>query len=77
MIGFAMESENFEQNALDKMAAKKLDAIVLNRIGAADEAFQNDYNEVTIFSADGKKAVLERALKLDVSRQIFDFLLNR
>ena len=76
LIGFAMESENSEQNALKKMAAKKLDGIVLNRIGGADDAFQNDYNQVTLFSANGKKAVLKRALKLDVARQIFDFFLN-
>ena len=76
LIGFAMESENFEQNALEKMAAKKLDGMVLNRIGGADAAFQNDYNQVTLFSANGKKTVLKRALKLDVARQIFDFFLN-
>ena len=71
MIGFAAETDDLEANAREKLARKKLDCIVVNRIGGNGGAFASTENEVRIFWPGGAQDV-PRASKADVAAAILD-----
>ena len=48
MVGFAAESENLTQSALEKLRNKDLDLIVANDISSPGVGFQSDSNQVTL-----------------------------
>jgi phosphopantothenoylcysteine decarboxylase/phosphopantothenate--cysteine ligase len=52
LIGFAMETEDGEQNARKKLKEKNLDWIVLNNLRDAGAGFGPDTNRVTLIGAD-------------------------
>ncbi|MBC8054258.1 MAG: bifunctional phosphopantothenoylcysteine decarboxylase/phosphopantothenate--cysteine ligase CoaBC [Sphingobacteriaceae bacterium] len=61
LIGFALETENEEDNAKQKLTKKNLDFIVLNSLQDKGAGFKSDTNQVTIID---KNLVTERfALK--------------
>ena len=74
LVGFALETENEEQNALGKMARKNLDFIVLNSLRDEGAGFGTDTNRVRIYSSDGAKKDCPLARKEAVARQILDGL---
>lgn len=49
LLGFALETENAEENALKKMEEKNLDAIVLNLLGQPGVGFDGNTNEGLIY----------------------------
>ena len=55
LVGFALETNDEEQNALDKMKRKGLDFIVLNSFNDANACFGYDTNKVTLLKSDGQK----------------------
>jgi phosphopantothenoylcysteine decarboxylase/phosphopantothenate--cysteine ligase len=58
LVGFAAEhGERAIEHAREKLAAKGLDAIVVNDISRADIGFDADANEVTILTATGEAAL--------------------
>lgn len=71
-IGFALESENLEEGARDKLARKGLDLIVANRVDAAGGVFGNDQNEVVMFDASGGRADIPLAPKVQIAHRILD-----
>jgi phosphopantothenoylcysteine decarboxylase/phosphopantothenate--cysteine ligase len=75
LIGFAAETQNLLENARAKLAAKRVDAIVLNDVSRKDIGFDSDRNEVTIITPTDTIAVPE-ASKLDVARKILDAALR-
>lgn len=50
LVGFALETQNEEENARAKLEKKNLDLIVLNSLRDAGAGFQNDTNKVKIIS---------------------------
>ncbi len=74
VVGFAMETDHPEQHAIQKLKSKKLDMIVLNDLSQTDAGFAVDTNRVTFFTPTQKKK-LELMYKLDVAREVFNFLL--
>lgn len=71
LIGFAAEYGPNIGRAREKMAAKGLDAIVLNDISLEEIGFESDLNEVTIvFKEDERK--IERAPKPEIAQAIVD-----
>ena len=70
VIGFAAESQSLEQNAAQKLAAKKLDMIVANDISAADAGFGVDTNRVTCLYPDGHRQALPLQSKSAVADEI-------
>ena len=54
IIGFALETEDEEQNALDKLKRKNLDLIVLNSLKNEGAGFMVDTNQVTILSSHSR-----------------------
>ena len=73
LIGFALETDNGEANAREKLARKNLDAIVLNSLSDPGAGFGTDTNKVTIISADSAKPqVFALKSKAEVAKDIFD-----
>ncbi len=73
LVGFALETQNEEENAKAKLEKKNLDMIVLNSLRDEGAGFKNDTNKIKIFTRTEKK---EFALKSkdDVARDILDFI---
>jgi len=74
LVGFALETENEEVNAIDKLKRKNLDAIVLNTLNDTGTGFGYDTNKVTIFARDNKAKSSELKSKEAVSVDIVDFI---
>lgn len=55
LVGFALETNNEETNALDKLNRKNLDFIVLNSLNDKGAGFQCDTNKVTIIDREGRE----------------------
>lgn len=75
LVGFALETENEEANALKKMQQKNTDFIVLNSLKEAGAGFGLDTNQVTIFSASGEKKKVELQSKVEVAKEIIEFVI--
>ena len=73
VVGFAAESQNLLESALEKLNRKNLDLIVANDISAPGIGFQSDLNQVTIIDCEEK---IEN-LPLMPKREIADLLLDR
>ena len=55
-VGFALETDNGLQNALNKLKKKNLDLIVLNPAGEKNAGFNSDTNRITIISGIDNRA---------------------
>lgn len=75
LVGFALETNNEEQNALGKMVRKHLDMIVLNSLQDKGAGFGTDTNKVTILHSNGTKNHYPLMDKSDVAKTIIDELL--
>jgi len=71
IVGFAAETENALENARQKLAAKHLDAIVVNDVSREGIGFDSDRNEVTIISHDEVVEVPETT-KWEVAQRVLD-----
>jgi phosphopantothenoylcysteine decarboxylase / phosphopantothenate---cysteine ligase len=71
VVGFAAETENVLENARQKLAAKQLDAIVVNDISREGIGFDSDRNEVTIITHDEVVEVPETT-KWEVAQRVLD-----
>jgi phosphopantothenoylcysteine decarboxylase/phosphopantothenate--cysteine ligase len=70
LAGFALETNNEEQNAIDKLKAKNLDFIVLNSLNDEGAGFKKDTNKITIIDRDLQKTVYGLKSKDEVARDI-------
>jgi phosphopantothenoylcysteine decarboxylase/phosphopantothenate--cysteine ligase len=71
VVGFAAETENVLENARQKLAAKHLDAIVVNDVSRESIGFDSDRNEVTIITHHEVVEVPETS-KLEVAQRVLD-----
>ncbi|HSZ13945.1 MAG TPA: bifunctional phosphopantothenoylcysteine decarboxylase/phosphopantothenate--cysteine ligase CoaBC [Solirubrobacteraceae bacterium] len=72
LVGFAAEhGERAVEIAREKLARKRLDALVVNDISRTDIGFDVDANEVTILTAAGEQHV-PRASKASVAGAVLD-----
>ena len=55
LVGFALETNDEQQNALGKLERKNLDFIVLNSLRNEGTCFQSDENQISIISHQGQK----------------------
>ena len=76
IIGFALETENGEYNAKEKMENKNLDYIVLNYANEENAGFESNTNHVIIFSKNGSKQELKLDRKDRIAAQILDYVIN-
>ena len=71
MVGFAAETENALENARKKLAAKSLDAIVVNDVSREGVGFDSDRNAVTIITQHEVIEVSETT-KWEVAQRVLD-----
>jgi phosphopantothenoylcysteine decarboxylase/phosphopantothenate--cysteine ligase len=76
LVGFALETANERQYALDKLASKNADLIVLNSLNDEGAGFGYDTNKVTIFEKGGNEHMYERKPKQQVAKDIVDRIVN-
>ncbi|MDQ6814996.1 MAG: phosphopantothenoylcysteine decarboxylase, partial [Bacteroidota bacterium] len=74
VVGFALETENERENALQKLLSKNADLIVLNSLRDAAAGFGKDTNKVTIFDRTQKAYVFEAKSKKLVANDIVDLI---
>lgn len=72
LIGFALETNNEEQNALIKLEKKNLDYIVLNSLNDAGAGFRFDTNKISIINRKGNRKNFELKDKKSVAKDIID-----
>lgn len=72
LVGFALETNDEEQNALKKLGKKNLDFIVLNSLRDKGAGFGSDTNKVTILSRDGNNISFGMKSKKEVAKDIID-----
>jgi phosphopantothenoylcysteine decarboxylase/phosphopantothenate--cysteine ligase len=70
LVGFALETDNEEANALSKMERKNFDFIVLNSLQDPKSGFGFDTNKVTIMHRSGLQKKYELKSKLAVANDI-------
>lgn len=76
LVGFALETNNEETNALKKLKSKNLDFIVLNSLRNEGTCFGTDNNKVNIIS-DSENRQFDFKSKPEVARDIVDYLCER
>lgn len=72
LVGFALETDNEEANALDKLARKKLDMIVLNSLRHSGAGFGVDTNLITVFDRNGQRYPHPLMSKPEAAQRIAD-----
>lgn len=77
LVGFALETNNEEENALKKLAKKNLDFIVLNSLKDQGAGFGHDTNKISILSADGDKKSFELKSKKEVAKDIVNAVFEK
>ena len=55
LVGFALETNDEQQNAQLKLEKKNLDFIVLNSLRNAGTCFKSDENQISIISREGER----------------------
>ena len=73
IIAFALETNNEELNAKQKLEKKNADFIVMNSTRNPGTTFQSDENQITIIHKEGKKKYAKKP-KTDVAKDIVDEL---
>jgi len=72
LIGFALETNDEENNALKKIVKKNLDYIVLNSLNDTGAGFKYDTNKIAILDNSGKRVDFPLKSKKEVASDIVD-----
>ncbi|GAA3992358.1 bifunctional phosphopantothenoylcysteine decarboxylase/phosphopantothenate--cysteine ligase CoaBC [Mucilaginibacter dorajii] len=70
LVGFALETNDEEMNAITKLQKKNLDFIVLNSLNDAGAGFKKDTNKITIIDRRLQKTTFELKSKDEVAKDI-------
>ena len=76
LVGFALETENETDNALEKLKRKNADFIVLNSMRDAGAGFGKETNKISIFSKDGDRHNFDTKSKTAVAADIINTIFN-
>ncbi len=76
LVGFALETNDEQQNAEKKLAKKNLDFIVLNSLRNEGTCFRSDENQIAVISSSGR-VDYEKKSKKQVAADIIDELSKR
>jgi phosphopantothenoylcysteine decarboxylase/phosphopantothenate--cysteine ligase len=76
IVGFALETENEESNALKKLESKNFDLIVLNSLNDKGAGFGHDTNKITIINRKQEATTFEMKDKKAVAGDIVSAILQ-
>ncbi|HEY9340092.1 MAG TPA: bifunctional phosphopantothenoylcysteine decarboxylase/phosphopantothenate--cysteine ligase CoaBC [Hanamia sp.] len=74
LVGFALETENEKTNALEKLAKKNADFIVMNSLNNEATGFGYDSNKIIIFGKNGEEYDFPLKSKKEVAVDIVNFV---
>ncbi len=81
LVGFALETNNEEENAQKKLSKKNLDFIVLNSLKDSGSGFGHDTNKITIIDTNNNIEKFElktkKEVSLDIVSKIIDISINK
>lgn len=72
LVGFALETNDEEKNAVEKLQRKNLDFIVLNSLNDKGAGFKTDTNKITIIDQKLQKITFDLKDKNEVAKDICD-----
>jgi phosphopantothenoylcysteine decarboxylase/phosphopantothenate--cysteine ligase len=72
LVGFAAETHNMREHAVEKLKNKNLDLIVANDVTRKDAGFGSDMNAVQLFFRDGSSETLPPLFKEDIAHILLD-----
>ncbi len=72
IVGFALETDNEQSNALDKLHRKNLDMIALNSLRTPGAGFGTDTNVLTLICKNGSVTELPLMTKAEAASQLLD-----
>ena len=75
LVGFALETNNEQQNAEGKLERKNFDFIVLNSLNDAGAGFRHDTNKISIIDRKGREDYPLKP-KQEVAQDIIDHLVS-
>lgn len=74
IVGFALETNNEEANAKEKLEKKNFDFIVLNSMRDEGAGFQSDTNKITIIDREGNVTKFDLKEKTEVAKDIVSYV---
>lgn len=77
LVGFALETNNGEKNAKDKLKAKKLDMIVLNVADKKNNPFGSDMNSVVVMDKHNKTHNFGLMSKQEIAQQLISLITKK
>lgn len=76
LVGFALETDNEQENAIRKLQNKKLDFIVLNSLRDEGAGFQGDQNKITIIDKNLNAETFDLKPKHEVAADLCQKILT-
>ncbi|RYY54422.1 MAG: bifunctional phosphopantothenoylcysteine decarboxylase/phosphopantothenate--cysteine ligase CoaBC [Chitinophagaceae bacterium] len=76
LVGFALETINEQQSAMEKLEKKNADMIVLNSLNDEGAGFGHDTNKVTVFRRDAPPLEWPVQSKQDVAAGLVDLIIK-
>lgn len=77
LVGFALETNNERDYALNKLKSKNADMIVLNSLQDANAGFGYDTNKVTVFDKEGNEHALNLSSKKIIAQEIVNLIIQK
>ncbi|MCG9898440.1 MAG: bifunctional phosphopantothenoylcysteine decarboxylase/phosphopantothenate--cysteine ligase CoaBC [Hydrotalea sp.] len=74
LVGFALETENAKENALEKLSSKNADCIILNSLEDPEVGFGKDTNKICILSKNGQTVDFPAKSKSLLANDIVSFI---
>ncbi len=75
LVGFALETDNEEANALKKLKSKNADLLVLNSLKDEGAGFGTNTNKIAIFGKKGNKKAFPLLKKSEVATEIVNAII--
>ena len=75
LVGFALETNNEKENALEKLSKKNADLVILNSLKDRGAGFGHNTNKITIFDKNGKEYKFPKKSKKEVANDIVNTII--
>ena len=72
LVGFAAETDDLETSGRGKLASKRVDLVVVNRVGREGTGFGAETNEAMVLAADGDDVPLATWTKRELAAAVID-----